>query len=53
MFAGAARAYRYFEADRRGLAESARSDSAFEEEYPETYVRPERKLSGSRPTSLT
>jgi uncharacterized protein len=44
MFAGAARAYRYFEKDRQTLAESAGSDSSFEEEYLETYVRPERKV---------
>lgn len=50
MFAGAARAYRYFEADRRELGEQARFDlSAEDEDYPETYVRPERKIGRNEP----
>jgi uncharacterized protein len=50
MFAGAARAYRYFEPDRRELAEHARFDTfAEEDDYPETYVRPERKIGRNEP----
>jgi uncharacterized protein len=44
MFAGAARAYRYFAKDRKTLAQSTGSDSSSEEEYLETYVLPERKV---------
>lgn len=46
MFAGAARAYRFFAADRR---ESAGSGSSFEDDYSETYVRPERKVGRNEP----
>jgi uncharacterized protein len=49
MFAGAARAYRYFEKDRKELTETAGSDSSFEEDYLETYVRPERKVGRNEP----
>ena len=49
MFAGAARAYRYFEADRKSFAESGGYDASFEEGYPETYVRPERKVGRNEP----
>jgi uncharacterized protein len=49
MFAGAARAYRFFAADRRESAESAGSGSSFEDEYPETYVRAERKVGRNEP----
>jgi uncharacterized protein len=49
MFAGAARAYRYFKMDRRKFAESAGCDASFEEEYLETYVRPERKVGHNEP----
>jgi uncharacterized protein YecA (UPF0149 family) len=44
MFAGAARAYLYFKKDRQTLAQSTDSDSSSEEEYVETYLRPERKM---------
>lgn len=44
MFAGAARAYLYFKKDRQTLLESAGSESSSDEEYLETYVRPERKV---------
>jgi uncharacterized protein len=51
MFAGAARAYRYFETDRRELAESARAGAAFapDDGFPETYVRTERKVGRNEP----
>jgi uncharacterized protein len=49
MFAGAARAYRFFAVDRREFAEGARSGSSFENDYPETYVRPERKVGRNEP----
>ena len=49
MFAGASRAYRYFEKDRRELTESAGADSSIEEEYLESYVRPERKTGRNEP----
>ena len=48
MFAGAARAYRYFAADRREFAASAPADSSFDD-YPETYVRPEPKVGRNEP----
>jgi uncharacterized protein len=50
MFAGAARAYRYFESDRRKLALQAGSAiSAEEDDDSETYVRPERKTGRNEP----
>jgi uncharacterized protein len=50
MFASAARAYRYFEPDRRAPAQQTKSDSSQEEDdYPETYVRPERKRGRNEP----
>ncbi len=45
MFAGAARAYRYFESDRRKLAlQAGAAMSAEEDDFSESYVRPERKI---------
>ncbi len=48
MFAGAARAYCYFEAERREFAAAAHADSSFDE-YPETYVRSEPKVGRNEP----
>jgi uncharacterized protein len=45
MFAGAARAYRHFETDRRDLAKLARKERRF----AETYVRRERKVGRNEP----
>jgi len=50
MFASAARAYRYFEADRRELAQQGHFDGATQaDDYLETYVRPERKTGRNVP----
>jgi len=48
MFAGAARAYRYFEADRREFAESAHADTSLGE-YPKPHVRTEPKVGRNEP----
>jgi uncharacterized protein len=51
MFAGAARAYRYFETDRREFAASAHAGDSFAQDdgRPETYVRAERKVGRNEP----
>lgn len=48
MVAGAARAYRYFEADRQESATAAHLDASFDA-VPETYVRPEPKVGRNEP----
>jgi uncharacterized protein len=50
MFAGAARAYRYFEADRHRLANQAGAAMSPEEaDYGEPFVRPQRKVGRNEP----
>jgi uncharacterized protein len=50
MFAGAARAYRYFEADRHRLANQASAAMCPEEaDYGEPFVRPQRKVGRNEP----